>query len=516
MLLDRLKDQPWAEVPSPAAYHSLFKALLARANMPLDAYPYTTKSLAYESVRRDLKERWVLFCQAFKARKAAFIGSATDHSRPLLYDRIEIDEQLVDCEESTQGIELILGDNLPPLRLPRFTLIAAIDKATDCCLAFHLVLKAHATQDDVLSLLFQCLTPCPERAITTDGLQLPPGPAFPNMDPSLPFGVPREIALDNAWIHHAFSVKAFCTRKLKATVSYGKPKTPTLRLAIETSFNRVNHGLTHRLNSTTGSSVTDDKRESAKNRKGVPTISLSDFEDALYVTLAESNHRPRPYLNGATPLETLRYQAERTYLVDVDDDQRAAWNPFLETREITVHDLSAPGRRPYVNFEYLRYKGPGLLALPGRESRVLIQYDRRNVRQLAAYRLNGQALGTLECPVSWQSYPHSIATRRYLFQHCRELVRKSQDPLTEYLLRLRERCSHPTDAARYLSTYQEFVGGYGLPTALWPKPPTDQSEATDSQTERSTRSHAGSLVTNRTTGHPYDYWSMDLNPGGSR
>lgn len=511
MLLDRLKDQPWAEVPSTAAYFNLFKNLLARAGWPLDAYPYTTASLAYESVRRDLHWRWAYLCQALKARKRAFTGSPLFLGDQWLYDRIEIDEQLIDCEQSTVGLELEFGERLPALRLPRLTLLSAIDKATDCILGFQLALTQHPQQDDFLALLHQCVSRFPERKISTPGLELPAGAGFPGSDSSLPLPLPREIALDNAWIHHAYSVESFITTELGATVSYGRPQSPTVRNAIETSFKRLNQHLSHRVASTTGSHVTDPKRESAQNRKGVPLMPLSFFEDALYITLAENNNRPRPHLGSATPLEALRHQSEQAYIVDVDDDRRSVWNPFLATREVTVHDLSTPKRKPFINFEYLRYKGPGLLSITGSRPSVWVRYDRRDIRALEALNSDGQSLGTLHCPSTWKSHSHGISTRKYLFKHQRQLIRKSLDPLTEYLRQQSERLSNPKDVAKFLTTYQEFIGGFGLPTSLWQKPKANPREEEAKQPAQK-RSSANPTLTKAAR----RYWSPELNPGINR
>ena len=513
MLLARLKDKPWAEVPSPATYHALFKNLLAQANWPLDTYPYTTASLAYESVRRDLKTRWVFFCQARKSRRKAFKTKPTVSSDRRLYDRIEIDEQIVDCEQSTAGIELNVGEGLPPLRLSRLTLLTAIDAATDCILGFQLALTRHPQQDDLLALLQQCVTRWPPRELATEGLELPVGAGFPNTMEGLPLPLPREIALDNAWMHHAQSVELFATQELGATLSFGRPRSPTVRRIIETTFARLNHRLSHRLASTTGSSVTDPKRESPKNRKQVPMMSLPSFEDALYVMLAETNHRPRPHLAAATPLDAVRYQAGNSYLVSVDDHQRSLWNPFRGLKEVVVHDRADPKRKPYVNFEYLRYKGAGLLAVPASESKVLVAFDRRDVRYLEVSRLNGQVLGTLYCPGSWLFHPHSIATRRHLWQKCRQLIRASLDPLTDYLHQQRNQLNHPTEVAQFLRTYQEFVGGFGLPTSLWPRTLSGPEGRIDSKTTAPTTPVP---KPGKTSGQPTRrrYWSLQLNPGG--
>lgn len=511
MLLDRLKDKAWAQVPSPATYHALFKSLLAKAGVSLGAYPYNTASLAYESVRRDLHSRWTLLCQAHKSRRQTFTRPPHMGEVRWVYDRIEIDEQLVDCETSTVDIQLSLGQQLPPLRLPRFTVLTAVDVSTDCILGFKIALTAHPRQNDLLALLYQCVNRWPERDIKANGMKLLPGAGFPNTDPQLPLPLPREIALDNAWMHHAHSVESFVTQELGATISYGRPQCPTVRQTIETCFNRLNQHLSHRLTSTTGSSVTDPKRESKKNRKAIPVMSLPDFEDALYVTFAESNHQTRARLASASPLEALRHQVEQTYLIEVDDDRRVGWNPFKVTKQVKVHDLSKPKRKPYITFEYERYKGPGLLALPNSESKVFIRYDRRDIRRVDAFTAGGQSLGELHCPGSWQSYPHSVETRRHLYKTHRDLMRRSQDFLTDYFSHLRAQLSNPTDVANFLRTYEEFAGGFGLPNALWsrvPKPETDQSLiAGDRQSGPPQRQKSAPAKTGRR------FWSLSLNPG---
>ncbi|WP_152206585.1 hypothetical protein [Marinobacter changyiensis] len=515
MLLARLKDKPWAEVPSPSAYHNLFKNLLARANWPLDAYPYTTVSLAYESVRRDLQMRWVMFCQARKSRHVAFTHFPMPSNECWLYDRIEIDEQVIDCEQSTAGVEIRFSDQVPPLRLSRLTVLAAIDAETDCVLGFQLALTSKPNQNYLLALLHQCVTHWSPRALHTEGLELPPGSGFPNLDENLPLPLPRTIAMDNAWMHHAHSVESFVTQELGATLNYGRPKSPTVRRAIETAFNRLNQRLSHRLASTSGSSVTDPKRESAKNRKAVPIISLTQFEDALYVTLADANHRPRAHLGSATPLDVVRHQSERAYLVDVGDDQRQLWNPFHGVEEKVVHDLSKSQRKAYIDFGHLRYKGAGLLALPANETKVLVRYDRRDIRQLEAFRTNGQALGPLFCPGNWRAYAHGIATREYLFKHHRKLIRRSPDPLTEFLYQLRNQLAHPSDVANFLETYQEFVGGFGLPTSLWHQPAPEKGVETRVRAAGPSQSERKVSPDNPVVRRPR-YWSTDLNPGGYR
>lgn len=510
MLLARMKDKPYAQAISAASYHAEFKRLLAKAGWPLDAYPYDTSSLAYESVRRDMHTRRTELCQALKTRRKAFTSPPPGRNELWLYDRIEIDAQRIDCHTSTSGIKLSLGDQLPALRLGRFSVLTAIDASTDCILGFHIAF-GEPGQDDLLALLNQCVSRWPERSLVTKGLKLPAGPGFPSTDPHLPLPLPREIAVDNAFMNHSSRFESFVTQELGATLSYGRPKSPTVRRHIEASFNHLNQHLSHRFASTTGSSVTDPKRESIKNRKAIPALSLSEYEDALYVTLAESNHRPRAHLASATPIEALRYQAEHTFYVAAGDDSSSSWMPFKLTKKARVHGLAIQNCKPYINFQHLKYNGPGLLALPKGENHVLIRFDIRDIRQVEVFTLDGGSLGFLSCPGSWQSYQHGLRTRQYMHKHTRSLMRRSPDPLTEFFHQLRENLSRPSDVSLLLKTYQEFVGGFGLPTSLWPLITKTEDEPASTTEIKPSIPRLSQKSVKQKSG--LRFWSLKLNPG---
>lgn len=504
MLLDRLKDRPWAEIPSPKSYHQRFKSLLAAAQWPLDAYPYTDASCASESVRKDLHERWILFCQAAKARKTSHTKALTESPLPWIYDRVEIDEQDIDCRTSTVGIELDLGTPLPPLRVARLHLLVAIDVASQCCLGFQLSLADAPTQDDVLCLLERCFLALPERPLTTPGFELPPGSGFPTTLPGYPIGMPQEIALDNAWCHHAQSVQQFICEGLNATASYGHAASPLARESVERAFHMINQRVSHRFASTTGSSVTDPKKESRRLSEQVPAVSLTVFEEALTLAFGLSNAQPRAALGASSPLEVLRHQADNHYLADVDDGFQASCQPFCGQQTVVVHARSDPKRRPYVQFQYERYKGPGLLAVPPDETRIRVAFDRRDIRRLKAFRLDGSSLGELWAPARWQTHPHSLATRSFLHKRCRALVSQSRDPLSDHLDTLRRTMAKPTEVRQFLRTYQEFVGAFGIPFTLWGAESSIEPDPQPVEVIRSPQQHPSKAR----------YWSLDLNPGG--
>lgn len=505
MLLDRLKDRPWAEIPSARSYHNLFKTLLAAAQWPLDDYPYTDISCAYESVRCDLHQRWTLFCQAAKARKSSHTKPLTQACSLWIYDRVEIDEQRIDCQNSTVGIELDLGPQLPPLRLARLHLLVAIEVASQCCLGVQLTLSAAPTQDDILYLLERSFVPAPQRPLTTPGFEIPPGAGFPSTLPDCPRGMPQEIALDNAWCHHAHSVQHFICKGLGATASYGRAANPLVRDSVERAFNMINQRVSHRFASTTGSSVTDPKRESSRLAKHTPAISLAVFEEALTLAFAIANTQPRAALGAASPLEVLRHQADNHYWADLDDGFQATCQPFCGYHDVVVHARSDPQRRPYVQFQYERYKGPGLLAVPPDETKIRIAFDRRDIRRLKAFRLDGTRLGELWAPARWQTYPHSLATRSFLHQRRKTIVTNSLDPLSAHLQEQRKTMAKPAEVRQFLRTYQEFLGALGAPISDWGANSVADPEPSTVTLNRPPQAKA---PTQR-------YWSLDLNPGGS-
>lgn len=271
LVLDRLKDRPFAGPLSPRRTHAEFKRLLANAGWPLDEYPYTTVDMAYESLRRYMAERWQLMCQAKKARRGAYRKASPDRSISRIFERIEIDEHTIDCQTLSFEIEVPLAESIPPMRLSRLTLLCAIDIVSDCVLGYYLAPTGHANHLDILSLLSLSLTASTPRKLTTTQLTIPSDTGFPNWFDDIQLPAPNEIALDNAWCHHSERVEEFVVESLLAHLSFGRPASPTVRRCIETVFARVNADLCHQLPSTTGSSVTDPKRESKKTRKTNPS-----------------------------------------------------------------------------------------------------------------------------------------------------------------------------------------------------------------------------------------------------
>lgn len=461
-LLAKLKDRNYAQTPSPQRFHAEFKRLLADVNWPTDTYPYTHKSLAYESVRRYFHQRREELDQQNRRSKVSISLPLSPTSRRA-QRQTQIDEHLLDVHI---GIQLELNDELIPLRLGRPSVLLAIDVDTSCILGYQLTLTRHPNEDDFLLLLDSCLKPWLPEILTTPGLEYTPGASFPGgLDDAFPISF-GEILLDNAWIHSARSVVQFLCEQHGASVTYGAPGNPKTRHAVESVFHYINQHLSHRFSSTTGSHPKDPIKESAKNSKAQPALGLRTLNEALSVVLTQFNATPKAHLGGASPLQMFAHHCANHYVRYTSAS--IAWT----TRPL-VGEKTVPVRRkdgsPYINFCYRQYTGDCLHKVGSPEHDIIIRYDRTDIRHLDAFSQKGDYLGKLNAPHSWQRYPHSSSTRKLIVNRCRDATRNSKDPLTDYFSSLLKNRGNPSTNLELIKVYQEFTRGQAGPISLRPE-----------------------------------------------
>ncbi len=471
--LDRAIDadfrrQAVSERLTAASLHKRFLFKLAALNWPLDCYPYTTSSRGYESVRRYwLLRRQGLKHATYRDQNAVPAESPSPQTFRAL-STIQIDEHLMDVHSR---ISMELGGELIHMRLSRCTLMLAIDVGTQCVLGFNLVPTAASNQQDMLELLERCLNQRNPRRFTTPQFHAPEGPTFPaEVAPplALSFGT---VLFDNAWMHHSNSVVNFLTNTMGAGVRFGYPALPKSRALVERVFNFVEQRLGHRFDSTTGSSPTDSVKESRKNAKLPPMVTFQTLEEALYLTLHEFNHRRRPHLGGSSPMALFRHHLQTHWVRYFAEAQSEEYRPLLSQKRLIVHRPQPGGGTPYVYLEYCRYRGPGLVSLPPRQSHVIVEYDRRDIRAVRAKSIKGEELGDLQAPQSWQRFPHSVSTRRLLFKQKRVYRDDQHDPLSGYFSDLLEHREKPKVASQILRIYQDMASGGHLDFSIHPEQP---------------------------------------------
>lgn len=462
MIIAKLNDDPKAQTLTPQAFHGEFKRVLVAAAWPTDIYPYTTASCAYESVRTYCRQRLkTLQAERLPSRAASSMPQTSVSCRALRQQ--QIDEQTIDLRSK---ILLQLNDELIPLSVGRVTLLVAIDSDTDCVLGYCLAPTRHPNQDDMLALLDNCVRPWQAMRLTNADFHYPAVPAFPcALGESMPISF-GQVLLDNALIHMAHSVRDALLEQQQATLILGLPGQPQRRNWVEHAFSFINQRLSHRPASTTGSHPRDPKRESRKNAKQPPNITFRTLDEALSIVFASHNTTPQQRLGGATPMQLMEHHFREHFMRYVPDCLRNSWQPFLGRKVVTLHWYRHEHRFPHINFAEVRYGGEALLPVAASDRQIVIEYDRRDVRTVQAFRLSGAPLGTLYAPRSWQRFPHDLATRNAINREVRADRFQALDPLAAYLQHALAEADTETGALQVLRIFQMYSQGGIQPLTL--------------------------------------------------
>lgn len=456
----------------PQGFHDEFRRLLREAQWPSDRWPFCERSEGYEALRQYFHKRSAEL-KAPKPKPTRVVRSVTSQLR--VFDEIQIDEQTFDAQGR---VDLVLDDIHEPLRLGRISQILMVDKATDCRLGWQICLTQHPSQFDLLALLAQLHAPWQRLELTTPGLAYAPGACLPSAlgFPFTHLG-PGLVRFDNALCHIAHTVRGYVADHLCATPNLGLIAQPKGRNDVEHAFDLVSD-LARRFPSTTGSHPRDPRREARKLRGKPPRVTLRAIEEALSVQHTGHNVKAQARLVSRTPLEVLHYQVLSGWPRLLPDARVQRLNPFLLRAQVPVHWYRHENRNPHVNFEYVRYSGEGLRRAATAKA-VIVEADSRDIRELSVYALNGEYLGKVQAPLSWQRYPHSVTTRRRIHQLTKKRRLGSTDLLGGYFAYLLEHRELPTSALELIRVYREFHHG----TIAFEPPPRGREPAADVEVE---------------------------------
>jgi len=302
------------------------------------------------------------------------------------------------------------------------------------------------------------LTPWKPMTLTAPGVAYPPGAGFPNSEKKPLYLKLDCIELDNARMHHAHAVEDFLCRTMGCALHYSRPASPTKRPVVEALFKKITQRLTHRPMSTAGSSPADPNREPRRHAKSPPVMSYDEFRDITETTLAAHNARPQPGLLNSTPLEALYQHCDENYMATIAPAVFKDWQPFVSSKKVNVKARKGDPRRVHINFEYTRYQGPGLAALPREDKEIRVFFDRRDIRSLHAYTLKGKDLGEIFAPIRWQSHPHSIQMRRRIWKAIRKSRARETDPVASYFSDLMLKTNRPKAALELLRAIENVTG----------------------------------------------------------
>lgn len=478
MIKSSVTQKSYSQNITPKIIHAEFKRLLQEANWPITEYPYTEASQGYETLRRFLKKKRLEFSTVTVPKRVIHAGRTELRA----CREIQIDEHTIDLFGRA---DIVLNENLIPLRLARCKLILAIDCATSCILAYRLVLSEEVNQFDMLTLLASMFYPWMPMDLTTPGLQYTPGACLPAHFGGeflrMGFGI---VKLDNALVHVAASIKKYICSDLCATLNLGLPAQPKGRSHIEHAIN-VAATCAHRFASTSGSHPKDRKRETLKNSKKPPVVTLSGLEEALSVTLTHHNVIPQASLGNATPIEILRYQLANSPVRLLPPNPMPR-NPFLYSETALIKRITSERRRPHVNFLYVRYVGDALDSLTTKYKEVRIECDHRDIRSLNVFSLDGRFIGEVSVQGGWTRFPHSITTRKRIFRENKKARLSMRDPLGEYFALILQKRELPSQALELMRVSREF--GFYKIESITPISPAFSSPSDEGLTSGTTDS----------------------------
>jgi len=433
---------------TPKAFHSAFIQYLRGTNWPQDLYPFNVSSLGYESARKYLKQKQIE--QGIPKLCKRIISSTQVTSRYL--SSVEIDAQTIDCHGA---VTVALNEDYEDLRISRIHLLQARDVGTGCVLGYILSLTPTYTADDVLALLSLLVRPWKPISLTAPGLSYPPGGCFPaelgEEYRQLMIGM---IRMDNALAHLAHKVRSYICNTLGASLNFGLVKQPKGRNTIEHAFAKLNIDI-HRLPSTTGSHSQDPVKEPTRHFKKAPLVSLRVLEETVSVILAEHNIRPVGNLGGQSPLSQVRYQCAQHLFAIRPPSIKNNLNAFIGDRFVTIQQDK--NHTPHIHFEGVRYRGDSIQQAMLVRTKVNIQFDRRDIRRLSVNTLKGESLGYVYAPKTWQRFPHSLTTRKYINRIIRKSLIERDDPLSGYFNYLLKHRRLPSHALEMVRVYRESI-----------------------------------------------------------
>ncbi len=450
MLTNYVEKKAYGQNLTPNIFHKEFLRLLHDANWSETTYPFDRDNLAYESCRKYFHKR-VLELSVVTKKPSREIISKTI---PLTaYEEIQIDAQTTDLNTS---IYIEVNGIFHSLRLSRLSLYLVKDVATDCNLAYQLCFTKDPNQADVLEAIAGIHKLWKPLELKTPGLIYAEGACLPSaINDNFQNITVNMIRMDNALCHLAHSIRDHVCYKLNTALNFGLPGKPKGRGFIEHGIDVIGQH-NHRFASTTGSKPNSPIKETKKNSKKPPVITLNALEEILSVLITEHNIKPQDRLGGMSPLQLMKEHLAQRYLNYSYALTSAPISYHLRQKEVNVKLIKSESRRPHINFEGLRYTGDCLTSKEVLEKKAIIEYDDTDIRHLTVISLKGKILGTVHAPRTWQSHPHSIRTRKRMLKITKNLRLLGKDPLAGYFNYLLENKELPKIATELIRVTREF------------------------------------------------------------
>ena len=429
--------------------HRIFITLLKSKKDSEKYWPFTTKHLGIRSISQYMKsildKNFTRSVHIWGSREAkAHLNVGTGHGTFLVYedpyDAVEIDAHHIDCH-STASFKTPDGGESEIL-LERLWLIAVVERRSSAVLAYTVVYRSEVGTDDVLRTIRKAIT---EKWIPrTDlpaGYQYGDGAGLPSgMFDACHGAVWSVTLLDGALAHLSKALTERARKALGFVMNWGPVGHFERRPNVERTFKQIETEVFHRMPATTGSNPYNGRAENAEKKAIDLQIRAEELEGIIDVYFAQHNATPTEGQYNKSPLEVLAYFlggplhrcSPRTLSISSFESAKT-----LASREPAfIRGGRKTGRRPYVQVDRVKYTSPLLrdsIHLVG--TRVTVDIDEDDMRQVKVYLSNGQELGYLQAEGMWSVTKHSRVTRKAINSLLSKkilVITKFVDPVKAY------------------------------------------------------------------------------------
>ncbi len=341
--------------------------------------------------------------------------------------------------------------------------IRLIERADSTTLAYYIVRGREVTAEDVGNLLWRALNGWTMNEVLPD-LKIEPGGGFPVMVmPELQWRAPRRILADNALAHLSSVLGVIVELTLGAELKFGNPASPLERAEIEAKFALAARRLFHQLPGTTGTGPLDPQRKRHAKLAPEHLLRVEELEHAYGVMMANENGAVSSAANGIPSLERLRRALVRGAIkaLPVPLSNRVR-HMFFPAKKLRVHAKPNDERRPYVNYDRIRYTSTELQRRYDLNGKYLYaRADQDDLRVIILYDERGSEVCRAHGEGRWGLIPHDRRMRTMALRNVDEAAfeKMPQDgPLLALFARLQRDAPSQPSAALQLAHCLAVLG----------------------------------------------------------
>lgn len=428
--------------------HQAFLKQLKKAGVKPDEWPFNTKHHGLRSIQKFMNK--VLdesFVRSVNVRgeRAAIAHTAVGTGYEAFlnfeepYDAVELDAYSINAFfvaefETPEG-------TVTEIQLQRIWLIALIEVISQAILSYSIVYRGEVSADDVVGVIRKAVNDPVREPLTIPGLIYPEDGGFPaEVIPQCKSAIWGCILLDGALAHLSQAVHIRARKALGFSINWGPVAHFERRPNIERFFSSVSTNVFMRLPSTTGSNPGKGRAADAEKQSLKYKIKASDIEQLFAVYVAQYNATPSEGSSYNSPLDVLLYYTQNKgdhFLLRKlpIKPMGTILIPLLKT--CTVRGGRANGRRPYIQFEGVRYTSSVLAQSAGLVGQKLtIEIDESDLRVCKAYLQNGSEFGILQAGGRWNVTKHNLTTRKAINSLAYKKIitlLKNENPVQIYL-----------------------------------------------------------------------------------